>query len=530
MNVGLEEAIDRHFARLMGRFGGGVVLEALAAKLSEAMRSGHLCLNLPGVTEFPEAEQRAALEAAQAVGGPEATDRPLVWDAPGRRLYLRRYFEDEQFLAKILCERVQPGGCAGEGQEAAIAAALAGRLILITGGPGTGKTTTAVQILAGVLRGNPEARLALAAPTGKAAARLEEAIRQGLQGPEHAAVLERLPRARTVNALIGSRPGRAQARYHGGNPLAIDLLLLDEASMVALPLMAKLFAALPEGARVVLLGDRDQLASVEPGSVLADVVEGLPGAVVRLRKNYRFGNESAIYRLGEAIREGDAAAAMTAVEMGGEEVSWRELPAVGGLEEALREPVLAEYGEVVRERDPAKALERLGRFRILCALRRGPYGVEGINRMVEQILREAGAVRGGEVFAGMPLMVTRNDEALGVRNGDIGMVLPDDEGHLKVWFPAEEQGTVRAVALARLPGTEPAFAMTVHKSQGSEFDRVLLMLPDRDVPLMTRELVYTGVTRARRAVMLWGRREGVVLALGRQVERHSGLRDALMHP
>ncbi len=545
--------LDHAFARFIGRFGGGEIVETIAASLSRAVRQGHLCLDLASPTEEvpPLDEARCALAVSRAVGvgGDEATT-PLVLDSAGR-LYLRRYYEYEQSLAAALKERAGAIAPCGEGQEAAVEAALAGRLAVISGGPGTGKTTTAVTILQRLMESDPGTRIALAAPTGKAAARLEEAIRDGfakLVRTDLSAALERLPRAKTLEGLLGARPGSAAIRHHAGNPLAVDVLLVDEASMIALPLMAKLFAALPHKTRVVLLGDRDQLASVAPGSVLADLAEGLPVALVMLRRNYRFGNESAIFRLCEAIREGDAGTALKIVGQATGE-AWPDLggaplPASADtLAARLRGPVLEGYGEVVAERDPERALAAFSRFRILCALRRGPYGVEGLNRQIETLLREAGLIRGHgpqhAFYAGMPVLITRNDYQLNLMNGTIGILLPDpndpepvdgSEKPLWGWFPGEGKETgLRRIAPARLPDYEPAYAMTVHKSQGSEFERVLLLLPDRDAPVITRELIYTGLTRARSRVEVWFDPELFEQGVARKTQRASGLREALGH-
>jgi len=561
---------DRHFGRFIARFGGDgengengengekLVMERIAASLSRSVRQGHLCLDLScGVEGFDEAEVRKAIAASRAIAEPGSQLRtPLVLDEAGR-LYLRRFYEDERGLAEALRERAgkalrHPGGL--NGQEEAVKAALDGRLTVISGGPGTGKTTTAVRILQNVLSLCPETRIALAAPTGKAAARLEEAIRDGLgrlDGPgglELRAAMERLPRARTLEGLLGIRPGSAAIRHHAGNPLPVDLLVVDEASMIALPLMAKLFAALPPGARIVLLGDRDQLASVAPGSVLADLADGLPGVLVMLKKNHRFGNESGIYQLCEAIRAGEGALALEIIERATRE-AWADLgsaplPVAGGLARALKPVAIEHYGPVISARDPAAALEAFSRFRVLCALRRGPYGVEGLNRQIEALLREAGLIHGrGPFYAGLPILITRNDYSLNLMNGSVGILLPDpDEGNpghseeteradgsgkpLWAWFPGEGN-SLRRIAPSRLPEHEPAYAMTVHKSQGSEFERVLMLLPDRETPVLTRELIYTGVTRARRRVDVWYDRALFEGGVARKTERASGLRDAL---
>ncbi len=570
--------LDRHFARFIARFGGGERVALAAACLSRAVRLSHICLDLAAAPSpafdtpipWPSLEEwRCELRASRAVveppgsgaGAKKMPPGPLVLDAAGR-LYLRRYYEYEQALAAALRARAGRGAESGEGQEAAIEAAVAQRLTVISGGPGTGKTTTVMKILVRLMEGEPALRIALAAPTGKAAARLEEAVRSGFAERSRGDLAERLPRAKTLHRLLGSRPHSPSFRHHAENPLALDVLVVDEASMVPLPLMAKLFAALPERARVILLGDRDQLASVEPGSVLADIAEAaaapaspLRGALVTLKKNYRFGNESGIFKLCEAVREGDTQAAL---EMVGDrtrsDLGSAALPVVERLPDALREPVLEGYGLYLAERDPGRALAAFSRFRILCALRRGPYGVEELNRQIEKVLREAGLIRGGQsrFHAGMPVLITRNDYQLNLFNGDIGILLPEPEPGLEqagehgfaekplwAWFPGETKtkpggggggAALRRVSPARLPDHEPAYAMTVHKSQGSEFERVLLLLTDRDSPVLTRELIYTGLTRARSRVDLWFEKSAFEHGVACRTERASGLRDALAAP
>ena len=294
--------LDRHFARFIGRFGGGERVQFAAAHLSRAVRQGHICLDLATAPVSDTGEENAwpalaewldALRDSRAISSPEGVEpTPLVLDHAGR-LYLRRYFDYETELARALLARAATVGSASrEGQAAAIEAALVNPLTVISGGPGTGKTTTIVGLLLRLLHpGETPLRLALSAPTGKAAARLEQTIRNGLVQNDRTDLLAAIPRASTLHRLLGSRHDSPYFRHHAGNPLALDLLVVDEASMVPLPLMAKLFDALPTGARVILLGDRDQLASVDPGNVLADIVDAatvpgsnLQGALVVLKK------------------------------------------------------------------------------------------------------------------------------------------------------------------------------------------------------------------------------------------------------
>ena len=511
--------------------------------MSRNLGLGHICLDLAGSPpdldwsatglDWPSIETwLEALKSNRAIGGPRDM-RPLVLDGAGR-LYLRRYWEYEESLARAILDRCDGNAAVDSGtgdlQELAIEAALARRFVVISGGPGTGKTTTVLKILRRMTAGpgGEGLRIGLAAPTGKAAARLEEALRSGGVG-------ERVPKsASTLHRLLGARPGSATFRHNADNPLPLDVMVVDEASMVPLTMMAKLFDALPAKARVILLGDAHQLASVEPGYVLGDIAAAaatpgspLEGSLLTLHENFRFGNKSAIFALSSAVRDGDAERVFEITGAGGSPdlVSARTPPASQLMQE-LKPRVIAGYSGYLKERDPAVALKKFQQFRVLCALRAGPYGVEAINRKIEAILRAEGLIPDTRPTQGMPLLITRNDPALRLFNGDTGILLPGPSGSLAAWFAGEEGG-LRDVAPARLPEWEPAFAMTVHKSQGSEYDDVLLILPPAPNPVCTRELVYTGLTRARGKVELWFTEAVMRAAIARPGRRVSGLRERL---
>jgi exodeoxyribonuclease V alpha subunit len=553
--------IDRHFANFIGRFGGDDTLVPLAAAmLSRSIREGNTCLPLgtaplypaeAGLLEWPAAtEWRSALAKSKAVGGPDA-QTPLVIDE-SNRLYLRRYWNYQQRLAIALRKKAEDNGTRGHGkagtQAEAINAAATNALTIISGGPGTGKTATVVHILARLFQkpGNDRLRVALAAPTGKAAAQLEETVRIGLETlvcPGE--VKARMPSsATTIHRLLGVKGNSVYFRHDGKNPLPFDLLVIDEASMVALPLLSKLFDALPERCRVVLLGDRDQLASVEPGAVLADIVDAatspkspLHHSVVTLESNYRFSEASGIHHLCVAVRQGDAENAVHILRdhryMDLVSTELRERPA---LVATFSQAVLAGFSAFTGEKEPAAALTKLKTFRVLSALRRGPFGVEGLNRNIEGILQKAELIpqHVTSSYAGKPILITQNDHQLQLYNGDVGILFPDVEAkegskQLWAWFMGKEN-TLRRFAPARLPQHEAAYAMTVHKSQGSEFDRVLFILPDGDAPVLTRELIYTGLTRARSQVELWWNEAVFAKTVTRRTERNSGLRDLLTSP
>lgn len=562
--------LDRRFARLIaGEDGGKDSLAAAAAALaSYQLRRGHIFLDLlrepawddpneAPLPRWPDVEVwREALKVSSAVGAPEQA-RPLLLTGSGK-LYLQRYWFYEKLLAEKLGERsaaeakelpaaagIRMDQLFGDAEEQKRAArnALLRPFSMISGGPGTGKTTTVLKILLLMLENQPDLSVQLAAPTGKAAARLQQSILEGLAKIDCAAAVRvrvEEQRASTIHRLLGPVPGSVFFRHNAQNPLAADLVVVDEASMVDLPLMAKLFEALPSACRVIMLGDKDQLASVEAGSVLSGIVDAavmgpgqddkapLAGTVTLLNRNFRFGNDSAIFRVCNAVREGNGAEALELAQAGSNaDVAWRRLPAAAQLKEKLRPEVVAGFGSFLQKASPEEALANLGRFQILTALRQGPFGKENINLLVEEILREEGLiVPGRRNYAGRPLMVTENDYAVRLFNGDVGVLLEDESGTLMAFFRSEE-GEIRKISPLRLPFTEPAFAMTVHKAQGSEFDEVLFLLPARDTPILTRELLYTGISRARRKVGLWCEADLLQAAIARKVSRASGLREML---
>ena len=582
--------IDMTFADFLCRLAGRGVetLRPLALELSRGTGEGHICLHLDDAVPAEKVADATALLRETGVVGRPGEFSPLILDED-KRLYLYRYWSYERKLADALLslaserptgldtESVKDGiarlfpdstGNGPDWQKIAAAAALWSRLCVISGGPGTGKTTTVVKILALLLEqgGGDVLRIALAAPTGKAAARLRESIRRAKGRLQEAtAVCDLIPdEVSTLHRLLGVLPGSARFRHDSGNPLPYDIVVIDEASMIALPLMAKLLQALPRNARLVLLGDRDQLASVEPGAVLGDIsstgssprfspdfrsyladVTGcsledadtagelpvLADSLVVLRKNYRFDSGSAIGIVSRAINQGNQAAVLDALrDKSNGEVWRRDLPTAGTLPSALENAVLAGYRDYLQHKDcAATALAAFDRLRVLCAVRGGSYGVVALNRAVEGLLAAHRLISPKTAwYCGRPVMITVNDYALRLFNGDVGIALPDREqqGALAVFFPAEDGG-VRKISPLRLPPHETVFAMTVHKSQGSEFDRVLLVIPPTDSLVLTREILYTGVTRARNSVEIWCGEDLLTAAVARRIERRSGLRNAL---
>jgi exodeoxyribonuclease V alpha subunit len=549
--------LDAHFAALMLRLHGAphVGLDQAARTVSAWRSAGHICVPL-------NAAAAEELRATRVVGVP-GESKPLILDAHDR-LYLHRYWQYEAQLAGAIRRRIGVAAACDASllkrgldrlfgkatkdtnwQRVAAETAVRRSFTVITGGPGTGKTWTVVAVLALLHEQfadtGAKPRIALAAPTGKAAARMKESIQRTLESDPKFAECRKLLEhdATTLHRLLGTIPDSPYFRHDTDRPLAVDVVIVDEASMVDLALMAKLFAAVPSSARVVLLGDKDQLASVEAGNVLGDIClsSQVPDAplrehIVELRENRRFAEDSGIRRLSTLANAGDTDGALALLEENLADIATQTLPTPTALGEALREPLLRGYRACLETDDPRTALTQLNAFRILSALRRGPFGVENLNRIAEQTLARAGLIEPVSTFyRGRPVLIATNDYQLQLFNGDVGMLLPDPAagGELRAWF-LDAAGTLRRILPARLPAHETVFAMTVHKSQGSEFRRVLFLLPDRDTPVATRELVYTAITRAREAVELWHHAPVLRAAIARRTERSSGLREALGPP
>ena len=569
--------IDVHFGRLVAELDGrdGRELPLAGALASEAARAGHVCLGLSDVagrdwpaadgTPLPDsATWERTLKTSPAVARPgDEAPRPLVLDGRGR-LYLARFWSAEQAVAAGLrrlaeadvseptgldeaLDRLFPDATPDDRQRAAARTALCRRLCVVSGGPGTGKTYTVAAIVALLLELGivPPGRIALAAPTGKAAARLQEAVRARFR--ELAATANDAPAAVMADyEAEATTIHRLLLRQHGRDRLPVDTLILDEGSMVDLGLMARVIDALPDGARLVVLGDASQLASVQPGSVFADLCQASPAArsplercVVTLTRNFRFDEAGGIGRLAAAVVRGAAADALAALaDRSDEETEMRPLVDARAFERLAAEytdahcvPLLQTVQDM--RVPPADGIGLLSRFRVLCAHRTGPFGAERFNRDVERRLRARGlAPAHDEFYPGRPILVTRNDQRTGLSNGDTGVILRTAAGRLQVWFPElpAADGRPRLVAPARLPRHESFYAMTVHRAQGSEYDEVAIVPGPADSRVVTRELLYTAVTRARRRVVVYGDEAGITAAVERPSTRSSGLRDALAAP
>ena len=632
---------DRGHASAAPKPPAGAVFNARAAAqaacaVSLATSAGHVCIRLSDLPPLDAgASWRAALRASMVVHEHSGADPvtslqhsevpslPLVLD-PQDRLYLGRYFDFERRLAQRLM-RAQSGphgsqmpdlavensalrrrldqlfqatspataaanstftppksppktSPATDWQKLAAALALRGRLTVISGGPGTGKTSAVVKLLACLLDINPGSRIALAAPTGKAAVRMMDAIRdQAAKLP--AALSALLPtESYTVHRLLGGAPGRGM-RFHAANPLPIDALVLDEASMLDLALATQLLEAVPENARIILLGDKDQLAAVESGAVFAELSmdpglsaacrqdlsdltgiaprnivppeairdSALSDCVVWFTHNFRFGSDSPIGRLAysiNSVNSGDLVAVQNCLtDAAHSELRWHQHQSTTHYEPSvladmkegyapMLHAVQALLSQIKTETDTAvHALHTdihraYASFRVLCAMRDSPRGVDALNIAFSQewILNLAASFQGaqGSWFCGRPVQITRNDYGIKLFNGDIGITLPDANGQLMVYFQ-QSDGSFRAIAPARLPPHETAFAMTVHKAQGSEFDSVVVVLPAQPNRVLTRELLYTAVTRARSQLTLYASAAVLKEALQTQTRRHSGL-------
>ena len=595
--------LDVQLAQLLARWDADESVQLAVALTSQELGRGHVCFDL---STWPErlAQWQAQLSAA-ALSWPETTvaaldaklqQSPLVRvitdpsdnDEQGQpltlfagRLYLSRYFRFEQQVACWLQQASRPADNAvnatelaaqlqqlftpqpeTDWQAVAVATACEGRFTLISGGPGTGKTTTVTKLLALLVAQSEQSLLIrLAAPTGKAAARLTESIAKAkteLATQVNADWLEGIPtQASTLHRLLGVIPGQPEFRHNAQNPLPLDVLVVDEASMIDLPMMARLLAALPPQARLILLGDKDQLASVEAGAVLGDIcrfvaqgisqpqaeclqqrtgydlqpyvqVTGHPlrDRLCLLRKSWRFAADSGIGKLAEAVNNGDEKTAQAVwtrdyrdIRLHSDE---QRLEMAVKLAAEGYHAYLALLDKPMSAEGAVALLQAFNQIRLLCALHDGPWGINGMNQAIGQRLQTQGRLQmTADWFAGRPVMITENDYGLGLYNGDIGIAAIDGE-RLRVWFVLPD-GKAHGFLPSRLPAHDTAWAMTVHKSQGSEFTHTLLLLPPETNPLLTRELLYTGITRAREQLDLFATPEVLALMVRKQTERYSGL-------
>ena len=577
------------------RFFKHPALQPLACLLSQKLSEGHICLPLSEldaqVDLVPEEWQSVlgeldapTIAALPLVGSAEVLQKPFILH--GDRLYFQRYFKYETdtltAIQKLIAgeaaalparlaaieahrETLQPlftgGGKQGvaDWQSAAVLNSALQNFAIITGGPGTGKTTTVARLLALLFTVQPPLRVALTAPTGKAATRMAESLRNTvLTGFENLKETFDALEPRTIHRLLKTKGGTPYFRHQGDNPLPYDVVIADESSMIDVALFAKLLCAIGPNTRLFLLGDKSQLASVEAGSIfgdlctaqqkrnrftgdrrtlinsfIADASQQLPASteteeaghllfehVVELQTSYRFTSNAGIGRFSKSIIAGDTAGVQSFVE--GEDA---EVTIDTEYDAELLEKFVAGYAEYICEPDTAKALKKFGQLRVLCAQREGPQGLYAANKDIETFLLHRRLLRSTEgAYENRPLILTKNLYAYELFNGDTGIIRPHPEtGTLMAWFEKSD-GSLVSILPGYLTDAETAFALTVHKSQGSEFDSVLLLLPaDAESPLLTRELLYTAVTRAKSQIFVQSTAAVLEAMTGRAVQRASGL-------
>ncbi len=541
----IDIALARRFASGDGAAAAAIALASWAVRMGhaglplDALVAGDFAAVLEGAGSAapPDGEALAAALALHPAFGPPEAGRPFVIDRG--LLYLRRVWTLEVEAAERLralahrqfavdapratraLDQLLPDADGNGDARAALLHAASAGLTVLTGGPGTGKTWTAARLLAylRVMAGG-SMRMVAAAPTGKAAARLGIGLRA--MGSETGDVP-----TPTLHRLLGIRTASAEPRHGLQRPLALDVLVLDEASMVDLPLLVRLLRALPQSARLVLLGDPDQLPALEGGRVLGDLLAAqavaadaspLRRCVHRLGASRRFGSDSMLARALDAVRAGEVVAARMAIDSGDDALTadWSAFDAAAPV---WRAHWLSGFA-ALREGDIGQRLDALQRFRILCAGREGRHGIEGLNAAVEQAL--LGRRQGDRPYEGRPILIRHNTPRLDLWNGDLGVIAPAASGGLRAWF-AGTDGAPRSVPLDQLPEHDTAYAMTVHKAQGSEFDDVMLVLPPPDSPLLSREWLYTGLSRARARLQLAGDPAAFAAAINRPMQRWSRL-------
>ncbi len=626
---GMIRQLDRQFARFIYAIETQHTEEIafIAAIVSQQLSQGHICIK-PGELnlsdrlglygdlarqidkEISHLNWDIILTSSDVVGNEtDNRNQPLIYD--GHRLYLHRYWYYEKCLSQSLKTLAEPVPLADElsqqlaeslnnlfpdtepvtkevnWQKVAVAVALSRRLSVISGGPGTGKTTTVVKLLAALVeQGVQQGRLPdikLVAPTGKAAARLTESIGSAVESLSVSQEIKsHIPvQAGTIHRLLGAIPNRAEFRHHSLNPLHLDVLVVDEASMVDLPLMAKLMEALPPHARLILLGDKDQLSSVEAGAVLGDIcsfidhgysetqitllsrltatdtacfsvpansksANRISDSLCLLKKSYRFDKDSGIGTLATAINSVNLRDVVTILGKQQQDVTYRPLTSqsyhnmidfVATQYEAYLDCVIDSTGCDATQINKValKALTLFSECRLLCAVREGDFGLSGLNRAIERVLAHKQKIPLNDDiwYLGRPVMITRNDHALGLYNGDIGIAMPvsqqdgADSHYLKVFFELPD-GTIKSVLPSRLSEHDTAYAMTVHKSQGSEFPVTVFVVPDRISPVVTKELIYTAVTRAKQQLHIYADQQILLTGVKTKTKRLSGLRDRLL--
>lgn len=572
-------------------------IRPFAYLLSKRMQEGHICMPVAAVAEAGEEIPFVMntipdpANMPHLVSGPHENETPFIVDEDN--IYFQRYHRYETSIIRSILEKISKGnhmkdqrqqellgqkqlihGLAADydltgleemektdWQLAASLQALLNDFSIITGGPGTGKTTTLAKLLLILYAIQPDARVALAAPTGKASMRMHESLQKSADFlPALKAYVDKL-KPSTLHHLLGYQKETVHFKFNRKNPLPFDWVVVDEASMIDVPMFAKLMEALGDNGRIVLLGDRNQLASVEAGSLLGDLCNGVAqvNAIAEERRlwlnsfipdaNRQIGASMSVsqpeelshhimeLKLSHRFKKTGAIGAISSAIIGSQVDTVKQMmddaPQSGllfdnGTGDEVLENFILGYADYIRENDVATALQRLNDLRVLVTVREGPQGLYAINRKIEMMLRNKGMLAPDQGnYEHRPIMVTRNNYELDLFNGDIGILRTDAKGQLRAWFD-KGNGEVRSVLPAYLSHIETVFAMTIHKSQGSEFDRVMVILPEgTDNPLLTRELLYTGVTRARKEVIIRGSQETILHAIAKSVQRISGVNKRL---
>jgi exodeoxyribonuclease V alpha subunit len=586
--------------RMFAEFFPDKGIQAYAWLLSMRLEEGHVCIGirepeeLRGEIPYPVLPPGELADLSHLVGHP-GDRKPFIID--GDRIYLQRYHHYESNIVDRIRRKIELGRSKSADRRALLASqtglirslqadyplagltaderidwqlaaalnALTDDFSIITGGPGTGKTTTLAKLLRILYACQPDAAVALAAPTGKAAMRMLESLKRSAeQFPDDVRQRIEALKPSTLHRLLGWQKGKVEFKYNAGRPLEYDFIVIDEASMVDIPMFSKLLDACGTRARLILLGDKDQLASVEAGSLLGDLclavdenklnrftsescgwINGfipeparqiteahhattdgpLTGRIVELRLSHRFKAQGEIGRLSRAIITGDT----DAISAMAEAPASPEVRFDTDCSDKLLEDFISGYAEYIREPDPSEALKKLNQLRVLVAVREGPRGLYAVNRRIEQLLQQQRLISTTtDFYEHRPVIVTRNNYELDLFNGDVGITRMEN-GRARVWFEGAD-GQMRSVPAASLSHCETVFAMTIHKSQGSEFNRVLVLLPEgTDTPILTRELLYTGVTRAKKSVLLQAGLDTLLHTTRERVRRVSGVRDRLQH-
>ncbi len=600
---GIFTFLDMHFGQMMEKLddNNNPSIFLTAALLSSFTRQGQVCLDL-GMMEGRQLltkEENSApvfcpdintwiseLKMSSIVGNP-GEFKPLIMDNSERLLYLHRYFQYQETLIRFIKSRVGetvtpdfpllkkglarmfPQNTARneiDWQKIAAIVSCLKKICVISGGPGTGKTTTIVRIITLILEQTSSKvfKIALLAPTGKAAMRLREAIqdaKEQINCPDY--IRDIIPNeTSTIHRFLGTIFGSPYFKHNEKNLLDVDMVIVDEASMVDIALMAKLIHALPQHTSLILVGDKDQLASVEAGAVFgdicnsgnsssfsgefADVLSSLTGnnknlfkpiedktgvndCIVQFQTSYRFGKDSGIGAVSRAVNNGAGDRAIDLLKDDAyPDIQWHDLPRPKDLPEKLQDFVINGFQKYLNANDPSTALKEFDSFRILCALREGPYGVHAINNMIEATFRKERIIQTSAVWYPLrPIMITSNNYQLQLFNGDTGIVLPnrEDNNRPQVYFSGKDS-RIRTFYPDALADYETVYAMTVHKSQGSEFEKTILILPDQESPVLTRGLIYTGITRTQKELIIWGEESVFLNAVSRSIKRTSGLLDA----